>query len=102
MALMLASCRPHPNWIPRNPKLMFQICQKLRRGLFIDCPPVGFTHGYYIRPLQGRTWALNRPRGFHPRLFDSTPSGSDPGVESPPWVSPTAITYDPFRVGPGR
>src|SRR6266536_5454147 len=35
MALMLASCRPHPNWIPRNPKLIFQICQKLNRGFCI-------------------------------------------------------------------
>src|SRR5215217_2468688 len=32
MPLMLASCNPHPNWMPMNPKLMFQICQKLRRG----------------------------------------------------------------------
>ena len=33
MALMLAICRPQPNWMPRKPKLMFQICQKLRSGL---------------------------------------------------------------------
>ncbi len=32
MPLMLASCNPQPNWMPMNPKLMFQICQKLRRG----------------------------------------------------------------------
>src|ERR1035437_5603307 len=29
MALMLAICRPQPNWMPKNPKLMFQICQNL-------------------------------------------------------------------------
>src|ERR1700758_2562477 len=32
MALMLAICRPHPNWMPKNPKLIFHICQKLRVG----------------------------------------------------------------------
>src|SRR4026208_2472322 len=39
---MLASCRPQPNWIPRNPKLMFEICQKLRRGLFISALSISF------------------------------------------------------------
>jgi hypothetical protein len=33
MALMFAICNPQPNWMPRKPKLMFQICQKLRSGL---------------------------------------------------------------------
>src|ERR1700733_920174 len=33
MALMLAICKPQPNWMPRKPKLMFHICQKLRSGL---------------------------------------------------------------------
>src|ERR1051326_6166714 len=32
MGLMLAICKPQPNWMPRKPKLMFQICQKLRCG----------------------------------------------------------------------
>src|SRR3954454_14903028 len=36
MADMFPICSPQPNWMPKNPKLMFQICQKLRRGLFID------------------------------------------------------------------
>ena len=27
MALMFAICRPQPNWMPKKPKLMFQICQ---------------------------------------------------------------------------
>src|ERR1041385_3666391 len=35
MPLMLPSCNCQPNWMPRNPKLMFQICQKLKRGLFM-------------------------------------------------------------------
>ena len=32
MADMLPICRPQPNWMPKKPKLMFQICQKLKRG----------------------------------------------------------------------
>src|SRR6266700_1671353 len=32
MALMLAICSAQPNWMPRKPKLMFQICEKLRGG----------------------------------------------------------------------
>src|ERR1035438_8725011 len=38
MALMFAICRPQPNWIPKNPKLMFQICQKLSSGLRNSVP----------------------------------------------------------------
>ena len=32
MALMLAIWSPHPNWIPKKPKLIFQICQKESAG----------------------------------------------------------------------
>src|SRR6266699_3183305 len=39
MALMFAICSPQPNWIPRKPKLMFQICQNERRGLSVIDPP---------------------------------------------------------------
>ena len=63
---------------------------------------MGFTHGYFIRPRWGRhdpgmaprPWVSptaisfdsvgvgtfpesHRARGFHPRLFHSTPSGSE-------------------------
>src|SRR6267143_878670 len=41
MPLMLASCNPHPNWMPINPKLMLKICQKLKRGFCICSPPGG-------------------------------------------------------------
>src|SRR5262249_19632565 len=61
--------------------------------------PVGSTHGYFIRPFQGRTRRLKSSRGFHPRLFHSTLSGSDAAVEIVPWVSPTAISFYPFKVG---
>jgi hypothetical protein len=33
MALMFAICSPQPNWIPRKPKLIFQICQNVFGGL---------------------------------------------------------------------
>src|SRR5207302_7820565 len=33
---MLASCSPQPNWMPRKPKLMLNICQKFSRGLVIQ------------------------------------------------------------------
>src|SRR5271165_3562757 len=36
MALILAICRPQPNWMPRNPKLMFQICQNVFGGFCIS------------------------------------------------------------------
>jgi hypothetical protein len=32
MRLTFAFCSANPNWMPRNPKHMFQICQKLRAG----------------------------------------------------------------------
>src|SRR5450631_2028784 len=38
MALMFAICNPQPNWMPRKPKLMFQICQNVRGGLSMDTP----------------------------------------------------------------
>jgi hypothetical protein len=28
----LAFCRANPNWIPKNPKLIFHNCQKFSRG----------------------------------------------------------------------
>ena len=34
---MFAICNPQPNWIPKKPKLMFQICQNVRDGLSIKC-----------------------------------------------------------------
>src|SRR5262245_8069348 len=35
---MLAICSPHPNWMPMNPKLMFQIWTKVSLGLVISGP----------------------------------------------------------------
>ena len=32
MADMFAICRPQPNWMPKKPNDMFQICQNERRG----------------------------------------------------------------------
>src|ERR1041384_2467333 len=36
MPLMLAICRPQPNWIPKKPKLISRTWRKERRGLFIS------------------------------------------------------------------
>src|SRR5260221_5838361 len=35
MGLMLAICRPQPNWMPRNPKFMFQMAGRESGGCFI-------------------------------------------------------------------
>src|ERR1035441_8435900 len=37
MALMLAICKPQPNWIPKNPRFMFQTCAKRNRGFSMRC-----------------------------------------------------------------
>ena len=40
MRLTFAFCSAKPNWMPRNPKHMFQICQKLSVGLlFLHAVP---------------------------------------------------------------
>src|SRR6185503_533745 len=51
MALMFAICRPHPNWIPRNPKLMFQTCQKPSLGFSMGAPPFAGILPHAIRAL---------------------------------------------------
>src|SRR6266542_4869636 len=59
MTLMLASCKPHPNWKPINPKLMLKICQKLKRGFCICSPPSGAADKQFscrlCRPMCGRS-----------------------------------------------
>src|SRR5215472_5986238 len=47
-------------------------------GTIPECTAsVGFTLGYFIRPRRGRhDPGMHRVRGFHPRLFHSTPLGS--------------------------
>src|SRR5262245_44210850 len=52
MALMLAICSAQPNWIPRKPKLMFQICQKLRCG-FAPPPTLIFETSWRLLDEQG-------------------------------------------------
>src|SRR5262249_53666254 len=39
---MFAIWSPQPNWIPKKPKLMFQICQKLNCGGFC----IADSHGH--------------------------------------------------------
>jgi hypothetical protein len=36
---MLALCKSHPNWIPKKPKLMLNICTKFNFG-FTSAPEV--------------------------------------------------------------
>src|SRR6185312_1837752 len=69
---MLAICRAQPNWMPRKPKLIFHICQKLSLGLWVmlivviiyrfdwfklvknlapsKSPPVGETFKFFLSP----------------------------------------------------
>src|SRR5260221_10138233 len=60
MALMFAIWRPQPNWIPRNPKLMFQICQKASLGLSMWDPPFAriLPHGIHRRSEDFRGVAI--------------------------------------------
>src|ERR1039458_8102893 len=63
MALMLAICNPQPNWMPKNPKLMFQICQKLSRGFCMggDNQTTGLRRNtrpiHHSRPLEASPFA---------------------------------------------
>jgi len=60
MALMFAICNPQPNWMPRKPKLMFQICQNVRGGLSISSSYRRFFYrSYSVTKL--RSLALNSP-----------------------------------------
>jgi hypothetical protein len=40
MALMFAICNPQPNWMPKKPKLRFQICQNERDGFSMGLIPL--------------------------------------------------------------
>src|SRR5690348_2334843 len=47
MALILAICRPQPNWMPKNPKFMFQIWPK--RSLGFSMLPLLVVNGCAVR-----------------------------------------------------
>ena len=50
---MLAICSAQPNWMPRKPKVMFQICQKLSGGFS--------TGGIAVPPLCGLPDEQDKP-----------------------------------------
>src|SRR4029453_165208 len=78
MPLMLASCSPQPNWIPMNPKLMFQICQKLIRGF---CIVSVLSYLRLAAPLAGRlSLFCSRPNCF---VFFSCGGGRRGGEQKP-------------------
>src|SRR5713101_3795164 len=62
MALMFAIWSPQPNWMPRKPKLMFQICQKPSRGLSMG---PSANAGMLLHRTVGELWTVgeaHRPR----------------------------------------
>src|ERR1051326_1506370 len=68
MGLMFANCKPQPNCMPRNPKLMFQICQKLRRG---------FSRISFLQSLESEVWSLeSKPLVLTPDSRPQTPDSS--------------------------
>lgn len=54
--LTFAFCRAKPNWIPRKPKLMFQISQKESRLFFITLTLIH----YFVDPLTTNSVLINR------------------------------------------
>src|SRR5438445_2567273 len=63
MRLTFEFCRAKPNWMPRNPKHMFQICQKLRVGLVVmkysgkgHCFPSPTGRRWREAPDEGKAW----------------------------------------------
>src|SRR5437870_12911555 len=78
MALTLAICSAQPNWMPRKPKLMFQIFQKLKCDLWTPLA-LPFTSG---RPLD-----VLGPRHDYPSrlLNEQNPSfvGTDCEMQPP-------------------
>ena len=50
MALMLAICSAQPNWMPRKPKLMFQISQNVRRGFVLGATAAVAAAGEVMGP----------------------------------------------------
>ena len=69
MGLMLAICNPHPNWMPMNPKLMFQISQKLKFLFSIvkvsRCDVVRLQKYPDVTSCANDTFPL--PRALHPQ-----------------------------------
>ena len=50
MRLTFAFCRAKPNWIPRKPKHMFQICQNVSVGLAVGVALIGIPRSGFSVP----------------------------------------------------
>src|SRR5437870_12763913 len=88
MALMFASWSPQPNWMPRNPKLMFQICQKASLGLSISDPPFAriLPHGIRCRSEDLRGVAIREAESAGERAIAGVASDGDAarGIQAVP------------------
>src|ERR1700716_3900077 len=92
MALMFAICRPQPNWIPRNPKLMFQICQKPSLGLSMWGPPFAriLPHGIHRRSEEVRGFSVREAQRARERAI----AGVVPDVDAVRRIQPVALDQD--------
>jgi hypothetical protein len=50
MRLTFAFCRAKPNWMPRKPKHMFQICQNVSVGLAVGVALIGIPRSGFSVP----------------------------------------------------
>src|SRR5881409_1046545 len=74
---MLASWSPQPNWMPRNPKLMLYICQKLKRGFTASAPrAAGSVPRDACRMSPGSAYAPRRWGKLRPTRGSRTPIGT--------------------------
>ncbi len=78
--LTFAFCSAKPTWIPRNPKLMFQICQKRERRFFPHVPPSFSSLGPGARPHNAmQSYSLDRPAANRKELQEACIRGPPAG-----------------------
>jgi len=58
---------------------------------------MGFTHRYYITPLQGLITIADFNNGLHPSLLYHALAGLDNNNRSQRWASPIAIIVSPCK-----
>src|SRR3954468_21876242 len=81
MADMFPICRPHPNWIPKNPKLMFQICQKRKAGLVVT---IAGNYATIRRRLGGISLPIRNPKAQISSTKESQISNTQYSMRAPP------------------
>src|SRR5258707_7507030 len=89
MALMFAICRPQPNWIPRNPKLMFQICKKASMASSMWGPPFAriLPHGIARRSEELGGFSVREAQRAGERVI----GGIAPHIDAPRGIQPMAL-----------